>query len=107
MLARRRAAKSDDVAVRIFNVETLCPPRRRFQRLDDLRAIGDTLLVECFDAVYARCGIEVVVFPSMPALSRILGRFFQMQFQSIQRADSVESAPRLAETETQPLVVSD
>ena len=98
MLARRRAAKSDDVAVRIFNVETLCPPRGCFKRFDDLRAIGDRLLVECLDAVDARRGIEVIVFPSMPALSRILGRFFQMQFESIETTYSVESAPRLAET---------
>jgi hypothetical protein len=107
VLVRRSAAESDDVAVRVFNVKTLGAPRRHFQRLDDLRAIGDALFVECLDAVDARRGIEVVIFPTMLALGRILGRFFQMQFQSIQTADSVESAPRLAETETQPLVVSD
>ena len=44
---------------------------------------------------------------TMLALGLILGRFFQMQFQSIQTADSVEPAPRLAETESQPLVVRD
>src|SRR5207253_9580412 len=80
-------------------------PRRHFQRLDDPGAIGDTPFVECLDALDARRGIEVLVFPTMLALGRILGRFFQMQFQSIHTTDSVESAPRLAETETQPLVV--
>ena len=107
MLARSRAAERDDVAVRVFNVEIPRAPRRQFQRLEDLRAIGDTLFVECLDALNARRGIEVLVFPTMLALGRILGRFFQMQFQSIQIADGVESAPRFAETETQLLVVSD
>src|SRR5438093_1211852 len=105
--AAHRATERDDVAVRVFNVEILRAPGRHFQRLEDLGAISDTLFVECLDAVDARRGIEVLMFPTMLALGRILGRFFQMQFQSIQTADSVESAPRFAETETQPLVVGD
>src|SRR6267142_1493271 len=107
MLACSRAAERDDVAVRVFNVEILRAPRRHFQRLDDPGAIGDTLFVECLDAVDARRGIEVLVFSTMLALGRILGRFFQVQFQSIQTADCVESAPGLAETETHRLVVRD
>src|ERR1044072_75643 len=105
--APRCGAKSDNVAVRIFNVETLGAPRRYFERVEDLRAIGDTLFIEFLDAVNARCGIEVIIFSTMPALCRILRRFFQMQFESIQRADRVEPFPWLAETETQPLVVRD
>jgi hypothetical protein len=107
VLVSSRAAERDDVAVRVFNVEILRAPRRHFQRLEDLGAISDTLFVECFDAVDSARGIEVLVFPTMLALRRILGRFFQMQFQSIQTADSVESAPGLTETETQRLVVRD
>src|SRR5213594_4370722 len=105
--ADHRATQRDDVAIRVFNVEILRAPRRHFQGLEDLSAIGDTLFVECVDALDARRGIEVLVFPTVLALGRILGRFFQMQFESIKTADRVESAPRLAETETQLLVVRD
>src|SRR5580765_3150979 len=107
VLARCRAAETDDIAVRVFNIEVLRAPRRRLKRLEDLRAVSDTLFVECFDTLDTRQGIEVLVFSTMVALGRILGRFLQVQFQSIQTADSVEPAPRLAETETQPPVVRD
>jgi len=100
-----RATERDDVTVRVFNIEILRAPRRRLQRLENLRSVGNTLFVEGFDAFDARRGIEVVLFPTMLALGGILGRLFQMQLQSIPTTDSVEPAPRLAETKTQPLVV--
>ena len=98
--ARCRAAETDDIAVGVFNIEILRAPRRHLKRLEDLRAVGDTPFVECLDTLDTRRGIEVFVVSTMLALGRILGRFLQMQFQSIQTADSVEPAPRLAETET-------
>src|SRR5688500_16229838 len=107
VLARWRAAETDDIAVRVFNIEVLRTPRRRLKRLEDLHAVGDTLFVERLDALDTRRRIEVLVFQAMLPLGRILGRFLQMQFQSIQAPDSVEPAPRLTELETQPLVVLD
>lgn len=93
----------------IYTSHPLATPSapRRVQRFEDLRSIGDTLFVECLDVLDARRGIEVLVVPTILPLRRILGRFLQIQFQSIQTPDRVEPAPRLAETETQPLVVRD
>src|SRR5256885_15122131 len=70
-LARRRATETDDITVGVFNVEILRAPSRHRKRLEDLRAVGNTLFVECLDAVDARRGIEVLVFPTMLALGRI------------------------------------
>ena len=54
VLARRRAAETDDIAVWVFNVEILRAPSRHRKRPEDLRAVGNTLFVECLDAVDAR-----------------------------------------------------
>ena len=105
MLNRCRPAERDDVTVRVFNVEIPRAPRCRLQRSENLRSLGDTLFVEGLDALDARRGIQVIILPTMLALRGILGRLFQMQFHAIQTTDSVEPAPRLAETKTQPLVV--
>ena len=59
------------------------------------------------EVLEARPDIEVIVVPTILTLGRILGRFLQVQFQSIQSADRVEAAPRFAETETQLPVVRD
>jgi len=57
------------------------------------------LPVERFDAVDACCRIQVLVVAPVPALRFILGRLFQMQFQSVDTADGVEVVPRFVERE--------
>jgi hypothetical protein len=47
--AGRRAAETDDIAVGVLDIEILRAPRRRLERLEDLRAVGDALFVECLD----------------------------------------------------------
>jgi len=46
VLARSPTAEGDNVAVRVFDVEILRAPRRRFKRLENLGTIGDTPFVE-------------------------------------------------------------
>src|SRR5688572_5591427 len=79
-LSRRRlAAETDDVAVRVFNVEVLSSPLRRRQRFDDPGAVRDALFIEHFDAVYARRSVEVLIVSPVLALGGVFGRFLQVQ----------------------------
>src|SRR5206468_522141 len=68
-------------------------------------AVGDALSVERFDAIDAGRCVEMVVIAPPPALRLILGRFLQVNFQSVQMTNGVETIPRLAETEADLLVV--
>src|SRR5712691_2645225 len=43
--------KDFDIAVRVFHIEILRAPMRHRKRLEDLRAVGDTLFVECLDSL--------------------------------------------------------
>ena len=65
-------------------------PFRRRQRLEDIRSIGDALVVEGFDPFDAGGGVQMLVIPAVLSLRRILRRLLQMQFQPIQFADGVE-----------------
>jgi len=49
----------------------------------------------------------MLVFTPVPALSAILGRFLQVELQSIYLADHVEPLPGLAEGEAELLVAGD
>ena len=103
----RTATEADDVAVGVLDIEVLRAPRRGRERLDDRYAVGDALLVERFDAVDARRGVEMLVVAPPLALRLVLGRFLQVNFQSVQMTDGVEPLPWLAEREADLLVVRD
>jgi hypothetical protein len=45
-------------------------------------AAGNALIVECFDAIDTRRGVEMLVIAPVPALRLVLGRFLQVKFQS-------------------------
>ena len=94
----RAAAEADDVAVGVLDIEVLRAPGGGGEWLDDRYAVGDALLVERFDAVDARRGVEMLVVAPVLALRLVLGRFLQVNFQSVQMTDGVEPIPRLAET---------
>ena len=95
----RAAAEADDVAIRVLDIEALRAPLSRRDRLDDHHAVGDALLVERLDAVNACRGVEMIVVAPVLAVRVILGRFLQVQFQSVQNTDRVEPFPWLAERE--------
>ena len=103
LVCRRTAAKADDVAVGILDVEVLRAPRGRRERLQNRCAVGDALPEEGFDAVHAGCSVEVLVVAPVSTLVLVLRRFLQVQFQSVQMADGVEAIPRLAEREAELL----
>ena len=66
------------------------------------------LVVQCrerFDAVDACRRIKVLGVALVPTLRFIPRRLLQMQLQSVQTADGVETVPRFAERETEPPVV--
>ena len=62
----RAAAEADDVAIRVLDIEVLCAPLGRRDRLDDRHASGDALLVEGLDAVNTRGGVEMIVVALVP-----------------------------------------
>src|SRR6266550_748753 len=103
--SRGTAAEANDVAVRIFDTEVLRTPSGRGERSQDRDPAGSALRVERFDASDPCRRIEMLVLAPVPALGFILGRLFQMQFQSVDTADGVEVVPRLVERETEPPVV--
>jgi hypothetical protein len=68
----RAAAEADDVAIRILDIEILCAPLGRRDRLDDRHAVGNALLVERLNAVNARRGVEMIVVAPVLAVRVIL-----------------------------------
>ena len=80
----RAAAEAYDVAIRVLDIEALCASLGGCDRLDDLHAVGDALLVERLDAVNARRGVEMIVVAPVLAIRVVLGRFLQVKFQSVQ-----------------------
>ena len=86
----RVAAEADDVAIGILDIEVFGAPGGSRERLDDRCTVGDALSVERFDAVDARCGVEMLVIAPVPALRLVLGRFLQVKLHSVQMTDSVE-----------------
>src|SRR5881628_1008593 len=98
-LSRRCAAEADDIAVRFLNVEILRAPLRRRQRLEDLGAVGDALLVERLDAFHARGGVQVLILPTVLAFRWVLRRFLQMQLQAVKAANGIEPVPRFPKGE--------
>src|SRR5262245_4957159 len=108
LLARGRvASEAGDVAIRVLHIEVLRSPWGSRERLDDRCSVGDAPLVEGFDAIDARCSVEVLVGAPVLALRFVLGRFLQVKFQSIQLSDNVETIPRLTEPEADLLIVRD
>ena len=107
LACRRTATEADDVAVGILDIEIFRGPRGSRERFDDPYTVADALLVEGFDAVYTRRGIEMLVIAPVATLCLVLGCFLQVQFQSVQVTDSVETIPRLAELEADLPVVRD
>src|SRR5437763_12188731 len=93
------AAEADDVAVGILDVEVLRAPGGGREWLEDRHAVRDALFVESFDAVDARRRVEMLVFAAVLSRRLVLGRLFQVKFESIQVTDGVEAIPRLAERE--------
>src|ERR1041385_5164587 len=104
-VARWTAAERDDVTVRILDVEVLRAPRGRGERLEDWRVVCDAALVERFDPVDACGSIEMFIVAPVLTLRLILGRFLQVQLQSVQIADGVEAGPRFAKLEPELLIV--
>src|ERR1041384_2223401 len=103
----RAPAEADDIAVRVLDVEIPGPPRRRRERLDDPDAVRLALRIERLDAVHAGRGVQVLLLTPVPALGVGLGRLLEMELQPVQLTDRVEPLPRLAEGETELLVVGD
>src|SRR6476620_2953258 len=103
----RAATEADDVTVRVLDIEVLRAPRRGRKGLDDGYAVGDTLLIERFDPIDTRRGVEMLVLAPPTALSLVTGRFLQVNFQSVQVTNGVETIPRLAEAEADLLVIRD
>src|SRR5262245_17739729 len=102
---RRTPTKAENIAVRALDVEVLGAPRRGCERLHDRNAIRDALFVERFDSVDAGRCVEMLVVAPPLSLRLVLGRFLQVNFQSVDMTDRVESIPRLAEAEADLLVV--
>ena len=69
--------KTDDVSIRIFDVEVLCPPCGISERLDDHDAISQTPLMERLEAIDTRCCIEMIVVTSMLAHRRVVEDSFE------------------------------
>lgn len=99
------AAEGNDVAVRVFDIKVLCAPVSSRKRLDDRYAVGDALFVERFDAIDARRGVEMLVIAPPLAVRLVLGGFLEVELQSVQLADGVKAAPRVAEAKTEFAVV--
>src|SRR6187402_1920312 len=102
---RRSPTEADDVAVGVLDIEVLRAPRRRRERLHDLYAVRDTLLVERFDAIDAGRRIEMLMVAPPSPFRQTLWRFLQVKFQSVNLANGVEPVPWLAEGESELLVV--
>src|SRR5207247_2280896 len=106
--ARGRAApEADDVAIGVLDVEVLRAPRGRGKRVDDRYAVRCALLIERLDAVNTRRRVEMLVHTPVSAVFGVLGRFLQVKLQPVQLTDRVKPVPRLAECETEFLVVDD
>src|SRR4029077_19981284 len=103
----RAATEADDVAVRVLDIEVLRAPGSGGERLDDRYTIRDALFVEGFDPIDARRRVEMFVVAPPTALRLVPGRFLQVNFQSVQMTNGVETIPRLAETEADLLVIRD
>src|SRR5258708_8564968 len=103
----RATPEADDIAIGVLDVEVLRAPRSRRKRLDDRCAVRCALRIERLDAVHTGRRVEVLVRTLVSALVGILGRFLQVELQPVQLTNRVKPAPRLAECETELLVVGD
>jgi hypothetical protein len=84
----------------------LCP-RSLSKRPDDRYAVRGALCIERFDAVNTGRGIQVFVRMAVSAFVVVLGRLLQVELQTVRLTNRVEPFPRLAEGETELLVVAD
>lgn len=83
------------------------PPRGHRERPDNCCPVRGALSVERLDAVDASRRVQVLVLPPVPALWPVLGRFLQVELQTVHLANRVEPVPRLPEREPELLVVRD
>ena len=103
----RATPEAEDIAIGVLDVEVLRAPRSRRQRLDDRCAVRCALCIKRLDAIHTGGRVEVLVRAPLSALVVILGRFLQVELQAVQLTNRVKPVPRLAECETQLLVVGD
>ena len=89
----RIPAEADDIAIGVLNVEVHGAPRGHPQWFDDPCAVRYASRVERLDAIDAGGGIEMLVLAPVLTLSVTLGRFLQVEFQSVKLADARRTRP--------------